>query len=1603
MVKRTEPTQEDIFADDYIEHDSSAVSNWANLRKRRDEYEGSSAHINDLQDIAHDNQFAPIADQEISKIANNDDSGFFGTVMNMGKQLGIGAAKGVEETLEFAGVVEDNAFHLPDPTTTAESLVQGIGQFLPLFIPSNMAISAALRASTFFGKTEQLTKAGQMVSAMGAGAISDFASFDPKDPNVANFLLTSGAIAKDSMAGAALKEWLAQDDSDSRLTARTKNATSGLIAGAIVDQVFRAAGGAIRGFRGKNGEVIPDDKVKLDDMDEGNIYADDDYGVAPTENPLWDVDDAPKQQYTSEKTSINQSKPTALVNSKGIKWEKDTVNLDIGGGKHPKTTESLARKGVTNHIYDPFNRTRSQNKAAIRSAGDGQSDTVTISNTLNVIKEPEVRTRILRQAENALKEDGKVYILIHEGDKSALGKETPKGWQNNRKANTYLEEVQEIFPNATRKGNVITASKEGSKSLFDAVRPVVGHQLDTLQKMKTTDPEYIKKLQDQLPSRQAAILDEADKLERDYLTPFERETPERQQQVYDIIERWAKGEAVQDSDMSIIESMNLLKIEDEGDIPNLLQFLSREMDIAKLTKKTIKDGDFDTMSGLQEIYNLDKRSAVKIIQKHKGNVREAIRFVGAARALATGFMKKADESLDLFVKTGDEVHWDEFQKNSGLGYDMLVAGGELSKASSDLLRAHKQTVNRMSNLEEVKFFARENILKEPFEVRKTKAGRFKKLKKQDEMEIEGRFTGGQKRKIKIDKKKKKDLVLSEQKRLRKKFERLSKEIRKLREQNEKDVADLLKKDLEFQELGIKKLQDEKKALLKQIRAKKRKGVPKSAKEAEKQRIETLNKQITELTLMKAKLIKEGIAPERKAKIIKSDHEKKLIADREKLKEELGLIEKKGLTDEEIRELAIEQARREEIVDIENANIMQLKARLSAMRLSGKARTRDAGLELYINGLLSSIKTSEVNFLGNLTAMFTSVIDRMYAGAKSGGEIQFKEATELMWGYLQEIPEFFSIVHKAWKTPLDNNVKQDFIRPENRAISKEAFRQGGSLGKAIDYVGSVVNFPGKLLLTADEVFKTFNYRAEVKALAYRKAVNELGSAGASSGEKHLLRERIDDIMNNIAKHEDITDAAREFAAKNTYTNKLADHVEVDPITGKEKVVQGLGNRLKGILEKDPTGIVRVFIPFFQTPANLLNFAWERTPWLRRWNRTLQDELAGKMGQGAKELAEARVATSRIMWGGMFAAAWSGNFTGAPPLDPNLRKTLEADMGGPHWYSYHGGIQDGWKKYDRFDPLGVIMAANANLAIMMKASVNLHKQYQQGDPSDEIFEKAKEVLEAGIMGTVKLLTDRHYLQGFAELIDIMTGDHKGLSKLRPFGKRLVGAIDPRTSFYSSFRRNLTRGIEPEKLEKLQHTDMESMGDFAKEIGIIFEEALRDVTPGYGTKVAAKNLVGEPVLFPGGNEEIDRTPFQMMGDIGKALFDPNPPVTGSKSPLIRKLAELESTQGQPSTVNKINGMTMTDEEKAFFVDRWTEWNKKLEKLVVSKSFTQLPLGTQRFILELAISGNKERAKKQTLIAYERLLHGTFEFKINELRKRVSEDMPTGFNQFNLMQREQ
>ena len=703
-----------------------------------------------------------------------------------------------------------------------------------------------------------------------------------------------------------------------------------------------------------------------------------------------------------------------------------------------------------------------------------------------------------------------------------------------------------------------------------------------------------------------------------------------------------------------------------------------------------------------------------------------------------------------------------------------------------------------------------------------------------------------------------------------------------------------------------------------------------------------------------------------------------------IKKSSTVKKKKGETPENFKKRLLEDARKSEIDEINRANLRQLKARVKGRAMSFKAKTRDAFLEVYINGLLSSFKTTAINLTGNSTAIFTSIMDRAYAAAKTSikgeGEVTAKEFSHLAWGYLSSLKDLPSLMKKGWD--LDPNkvreIKQDFLRPHDRALSKEMFATGGMLGKAIDLLGTAVNFPGRILLTADEVFKSVNYRAETRALSYRKALAEIGGDASSIAKKKELADRFNAIMADLSAHDDITEAANGFSAKNTFTNKLPNFIEKDAF-GNDVVKQGIGNRLKSVIDADPTGIVRVFIPFFQTPANLLGFAWERTPILRKLNKTLQMEL-GSPNAGIREMAEAKVATANIMWGTMFAMAMTGDFTGAPPADPDIRKSLEAKMGGRFWYSYK--TEDGWVPYDRFDPLAIMMAASANMTIMAKASMNLAGQLEDGDPSGEIYAKYLETMQANTVGLTRLISDRHYLQGFSELLDVITVQDR--SFMETVGKKLVSVLDPRVSFYSSLQRNISTGLNPVKSEKGQKGDIETPWDIAKELNRINEDALNTTVFGYGERPAQKNLVGEKTLFPGTNEELDSDVFSVLPNLASALFKPVAAATQSKSALINKIGDLEMKIKQPSSINRVNGVLLTDEEKSYMVDNWTKFNKGLDKLVSTKSFNKFPEGIQRLIIENVINDNKTTAKKLTIAKFTRLSTEMF----NNVKEKVNSD---------------
>ena len=162
----------------------------------------------------------------------------------------------------------------------------------------------------------------------------------------------------------------------------------------------------------------------------------------------------PIQRISSAGTSIRQV-PAVF---KAIKWNEGTLNADIGGGKYDDFTNALQTQGVENVIYDPYNRSAEHNQAAMDRIS-GNADTATISNVLNVIAEPAARDQVIRQAADAIKPDGEAYFSVYIGDGSGKGKETPRGYQLNKKLADYVEEIERHFGSVTKKGNILIAKE----------------------------------------------------------------------------------------------------------------------------------------------------------------------------------------------------------------------------------------------------------------------------------------------------------------------------------------------------------------------------------------------------------------------------------------------------------------------------------------------------------------------------------------------------------------------------------------------------------------------------------------------------------------------------------------------------------------------------------------------------------------------------------------------------------------------------------------------------------------------------------------------------------------------------------------------------------------------------------------------------------------------------------------------------------------------------------------------------------------------------------------------------------------------------------------
>lgn len=193
-----------------------------------------------------------------------------------------------------------------------------------------------------------------------------------------------------------------------------------------------------------------------DEEDEDDIYSSEE-----TDAEEDDDLDHPDQEYDSAATSINSTKLPAIYRM--IKLQPGTVGVDFGGGRFDNAVEYLRDQDVTLCVYDPYNRSAKHNREVLRTLrANGGADFAINSNVLNVIKEPEARKGVLENIKKITKSGAPIYITVYEGRGDAKEGVTKSGYQLNRKTADYLEEIQEVFPDAKRRGKLIVATNKGS-------------------------------------------------------------------------------------------------------------------------------------------------------------------------------------------------------------------------------------------------------------------------------------------------------------------------------------------------------------------------------------------------------------------------------------------------------------------------------------------------------------------------------------------------------------------------------------------------------------------------------------------------------------------------------------------------------------------------------------------------------------------------------------------------------------------------------------------------------------------------------------------------------------------------------------------------------------------------------------------------------------------------------------------------------------------------------------------------------------------------------------------------------------------------------------
>lgn len=392
-------------------------------------------------------------------------------------------------------------------------------------------------------------------------------------------------------------------------------------------------------------------------------------------------------------------------------------------------------------------------------------------------------------------------------------------------------------------------------------------------------------------------------------------------------------------------------------------------------------------------------------------------------------------------------------------------------------------------------------------------------------------------------------------------------------------------------------------------------------------------------------------------------------------------------------------------------------------VAGAAKDRGGWfMQAYYNALLSNPRTIVKKLISDIGMAFWNIAVRQTAEAYgASGEVAAGEAAALMSGYVGAMRDGFRVAGRA----LAAGRSQLHGEAATLDLGNKAARLAEGTGEALpseNPLPAMVNWwraalPTSWIGAADDFAKFVNYRAELRALAFRD-----GSAKGLGGE---------DMATHIAQTMDAPPAAMHdqawaAALRNTFQ---------DPLTGPAKGLQTLIDSMEvpiaGTDAKIPVG--RFLMPFVKVPANIAAWSYRNT--------ALSPLMPSEAWKGAMAAGGAQrdLAIARVTLG--TGAAWmfldlvlGGTMTGKGPSDPELRRAWEAAGNQPYSVRIHGT----WYSYRNLEPMGMMIGAIADTFDVMR--------FAREDDRDNAAASA-------VFGVGNALLSKTYMESLAGFFDAL----------------------------------------------------------------------------------------------------------------------------------------------------------------------------------------------------------------------------------------------------------